>query len=392
LKSCIFLFLIVIGSVTVLHAQTVTDTLPVISEMEEVDDVELIAEEDSVKKGFFYRILNQQRPVTFLVFPLLSYSPETNLMLGIGSVASMHLKRDTATAPSFVSPWFAYSIDKQITGEVFGSIFYKGTKHQVDYELNYKRLKQPFYGIGNKLPLDEKEVFLSQEIRLYALYQNRIAGKFLIGPVYNIDYVLELSPKAGGKLDSMDLAGKEGGLVHGAGIKTAFDNRDDVYFPYKGNYLSLTAVGYPEWLGSKYQFALVTAEYRSFINIKRKVILASQVMSQMSFGNVPFYYLPRYGSDKLLRGYTAGSGRDRYLFNLQGELRVPVKRFIFTGFFGSGIVGPAFKDYFKVKEYSYSIGGGVRFRPFQDKNIMARLDVGFWRGTYGVYFIFNEAF
>lgn len=344
------------------------------------------------KKSFFSKIFNQTRPVTYLAFPLVNYTPETNLMLGVGGIVSWRIKNDSTTAPTYIIPWVTYSIDHQMSVEIFGSLYHKGNKHQLEYEVNYKKQRQPFFGIGNKLAKDGKEIALTKGYRIYTSYQNRIKDVFLIGPVYHMDYTTSIEADPGKILDTTNIAGKDGGFVQGLGLRTAFDNRDDVYFPYKGNFFEVTAIGYPSWAGSKYHFASLKAEYRSFLNIKRKVILASQITSQMSFGNIPFYMMPRLGGDKLLRGYTAGSGRDRYLFNLQGELRIPLNRFILTGFFGSGIVGGEFMDYFKVKEYTYSIGGGARFRPFKDKNIVARLDVGFWQKTYGIYFVFNEAF
>ncbi len=366
----------------------VIDTLAVIREIQDSLATDTTAE----KKSFFYKIFNQTRPVTYLAFPLVYYTPETNLMLGVGGVVTWRLKNDSTTAPTYIIPWVTYSIDHQMNIEIFGSLYHKGNKHQLEYELNYRKQKQPFYGIGNKLEKDHKEIALTKGYRFYTSYQNRIKDVFLIGPVYHMDYTTSIEAEPGKMLDTNNYVGKPGGFVQGAGIRTAFDNRDDVYFPYKGNFFEVTAIGYPTWMGSKYQFGSLKAEYRAFLNIKRKVILASQVMSQMSFGDIPFYMLPRLGGDKLLRGYTAGSARDKFLFNLQGELRVPLGRLILSGFFGSGIVGDEFMDYFKVKEYSYSIGGGARFRPFKDKNIVARLDVGFWRGTYGIYFVFNEAF
>lgn len=352
------------------------------------------AEIDTVvpKKSFFYRILNQTKPVTYLVFPLVSYTPETNLMLGVGGIASFRVKQDTNTAPSFVIPWFTYSIDKQMNAEIFGSVFYKGTKHQVDYETNFKIQKIPFYGIGNRLDLDGKELVDMKSFRFFANYQNRIKNVFLVGPVYHVDYTYDVQAEPNKIMDTTDVLGESGGFVQGLGLKMAFDNRDDVFFPYKGNYFGVQGIAYPTWMGSKYHFATVQAEYKSFLNIKRKVILASQIIAQMSFGDVPFYQMPRLGGDKLMRGFTAGTHRDRFLFYTQGELRVPLNRFILSGFFGSGIVGKEFMDYFHVKDYSYSIGAGARFRPFKDKNIVARLDVGFWANTYGIYFVFNEAF
>ena len=351
-------------------------------------------EEDTLpkKRNIIDKVFRQEKPVTGLAFPLIYYTPEYNLMLGLGSVVSWRAKRDTANTPSYISAWGTYSINNQMRVEVFGSYYAKGDKHRLDYEINYQKLKEPFFGIGNKLDKSNKELVLTKGFEGRATYLYQIHRLFLIGATYHFDYTPKLIPEPNKMMDTTNFLGKSGGFSQGFGLNLAFDNRDDLYFAYKGNYLGVEAKIYPKALGSKYQFATLGAEYRSFINIKRKVILASQITAKMSFGDVPFYLLPALGGKELLRGYPVGIGRDDYLFNIQGELRIPVNRFVFTGFFGQGITGSKFMDYFKVKDYSYSIGAGARFRPFMDKNIVARLDVGFWKGTYGVYFVFNEAF
>lgn len=358
----------------------------------EVITEEVVVDSIPEKKSFFKKIFNQTKPVTYLAFPLISYTPETNLMLGVGGVVSFVIKKDTNTSDSYIIPWVTFSIDKQMNAEIFGSLYHKGDKHHIDYEMNYKVQKQPYFGIGNKLDFDNKELVYTKGFRLYTIYQNKLKKNFYLGPIYHLDYLNTVKPEENKLFDTTNVAGKEGGFVQGLGFKAAFDNRDDVYFPYKGNYLGVSGIGYPNFLGSKYQFASIQAEYKSFLNIKRKVILATQVLSQMSLGNIPFYLMPKLGGDKLLRGYTAGTSRDKFLFNIQGELRVPISRFIISGFFGSGITGDEFMDYFKVKDYSYSIGGGVRFKPFADKNIVLRVDAGVWQKTFGFYFVFNEAF
>jgi hypothetical protein len=347
---------------------------------------------DSTKRSIIYRALNQKGKVTFLAAPILSYTPETDLQFGVGGLLTMQIKDDSAKAPSYMAPWFTYSLDKQILAEVFGTFFIGGTKHQIDYETGYFKLRMPFMGIGNDIELKNQENFLHGSFRLWANYQYRFKDRFLIGGRYHIDYSRPLSYESGRQLDTLRPLGFDAGLVHGLGLRIAFDSRDDVYFPYKGSYAIGSATFYPKAFGSDYQFALLAGEYRSFINIKNKVILASQMLGQIGIGNTPFYMLPRLGGLNVLRGYPMGAFRDQFLFYMQGELRVPVDRFIFSGFFGSGIVGAQFKDYFKVGEYNFHIGGGTRFRPFPEKNIMARLDFGFWKGTYGVYFVFNEAF
>lgn len=362
------------------------------SSAEEEPAQDSLADQKTGLSGVIYRALNQKGKVTFLAVPLLSYTPETNLQMGIGGLLGLYLKEDSTVTPSFMVPWFTISLDKQIISEVFGSFFMGKNLHQIDYEIGYFKQRLPFVGLGNDVLLKDRESYLHASFRSWVNYQYRIKEKFLIGARYQLEYARPLAYDTDGLLETLQPSGYEGGWIHGVGARLGYDTRDDMYFPYKGHYALGSVTTYPSFMGGDYNYTVLAGEYRSFMNIKKKVILASQIMGQIAFGDVPFYYLPRLGGRNVMRGFPEGTFRDRFMFYTQGELRVPVDRFIFTGFFGSGIVSSDFRGYFNLKEYNYSIGGGMRFRPFPDKNIMARLDFGFWRGTYGVYFVFNEAF
>lgn len=386
MKQLFFISLLFFCAKHAAHAEEVLLTEP--------DSTYIESDTSEQKKSIFYRAFNQTRPVTGLAFPLVYYTPETNLMFGVAAVVSWRQNKDSTNAASYVVPWLTYSIDKQIIAEGFGTFYWKSNRNQVEYEVSYRKEKMPFYGVGNRLykEKDSKELVSMQRFRTFVSYQHRFKDMFLVGAKYSLDYTYDVRPEEGGQLDTNNYLGKSRGFVHGLGLKATFDNRDDMYFPFKGNYFDVEYLGYPKFLGSKYQFSSLQADYRTFLNIKRKVVLATHVTAQMGFGDMPYYMMPALGGKHILRGYTQGSSRDLYMFNIQGELRVPLNRFILTGFFGNGTVGEKFGDYFKLKDYSYSIGGGVRFRPFTDKNIAARLDVGFWQKTFGFYFVLNEAF
>lgn len=350
-------------------------------------------ETDSIKTPTAMgRYLNQQANVKIFGFPLASYTPETSLALGAGAVMTMHHKKDTTNTAIFIAPFITYSLKKFLLAEVFGSFFAKGRTHQLDFEGGYYKNNYPFFGIGNNHPTENKELFEHNVFRMQAVYQYRFKKNLIVGPRYYIENTSPQKYASNRQLDTLRPPGYDGGFIHGLGFRAGFDNRDDMYFPYKGNYAVGTVTAFPKILGSNYQFVTLSADYRSFINIKRKVILASQVQAQIALGDVPFYHLPKMGGKLLLRGWPEGINREHYLFSLQGELRVPYKRFVFSGFFGSATVGSEFMDYFKVNKYSYSMGGGLRYKIFAQKNIFARLDVGFWKGTYGVYVVFNDAF
>jgi hypothetical protein len=62
-----------------------------------------------------------------------------------------------------------------------------------------------------------------------------------------------------------------------------------------------------------------------------------------------------------------------------------------VGFVGIGDVAPDIAG-FRLQEFKYSLGGGIRYRVDPRNKINIRLDVGFGKKSRGVYCALFEAF
>ena len=191
----------------------------------------------------------------------------------------------------------------------------------------------------------------------------------------------------------MKSIGKTGAFSQGIGVVLTYDSRDEVYFPWKGFFAKAEAKTYPTFLGTDFTHHFLKLDYRSYFSIKDRVVIAAQVVAHLSFGDVPFHRLPGWGGKYYGRGYLESRYRDSHAVAAQGELRIPAwKRLVFTGIIGAGYVGDDVVDLFKVWKHYPSVGFGGRLRLFKDKDIAVRADLVFWKGTWGFYFVFNEAF
>ena len=87
-----------------------------------------------------------------------------------------------------------------------------------------------------------------------------------------------------------------------------------------------------------------------------------------------------------MRGYYLGRYRDKILMTFQAEYRIPAWwRFGLVGFAGVGDVASKFAK-FKLADFKYSVGAGLRFLLDPKEGTCLRADFGFGKGTSGFYF------
>ncbi len=332
-------------------------------------------------------------------FPLAFYQPETSLQLGVGGVYSFYhkTKDKKKKSESFIAPYFLYSIKKQMRTEIFGQLFFKEDQYFIDFELNYYKYFYYYYGIGSNTKSSDEETYDSKKPQFWINAQYRIwqreRKKLYTGIRYIVEHNSITSINTEGLLATSNITGIDGGFSQGFGVIALFDSRDNVYFPWKGSYLKTTFTGYPKFTGNDYAFNLLQMDHRSFFNVKNRVVFALNAKADFSFGNVPFYSLPSFGSRYFLRGYLEGRYRDSHSFSSQLELRIPAwKRLIFTGFIAAGNVSDNFTDLTKFWDFKPAIGFGGRLRLFKDKGVSVRADMAFWKDAFGLYVVFNEAF
>ena len=94
-----------------------------------------------------------------------------------------------------------------------------------------------------------------------------------------------------------------------------------------------------------------------------------------------------------MRGYYFGRYRDRNMIAFQTEYRFPLFwRLGGVGFVGFGDVASDMTE-FKMNQFKYNVGFGLRFMFDRQEKINARLDFGLCEGgSSGIYAMVVEAF
>jgi outer membrane protein assembly factor BamA len=182
-----------------------------------------------------------------------------------------------------------------------------------------------------------------------------------------------------------------------------FDSRDITVNAWRGLYLDAQAIFYGPTLGGDNAYQMAQVDYRQYrrINQRDGRVLAWQLVSRMTFGEVPYSEMSQLGSPFGLRGYTWGQYRDKSMLYLMTEYRHTFCRrdgslsrhgmvtWIGAGSIydlepgGSGIGSP-------TNRWLPNVGVGYRLEVQPRLNM--RLDFGIGRETTGFYFNIVEAF
>lgn len=325
--------------------------------------------------------------------PLAYYSPETRIAYGAaGSYILRFPNCDNNTRPSSISPIFIYTQNKQFKAEVKTEFYLKNNSYRFATMFRSQNYPDKFFGIGNNTLEDDKENYTSRSTDLNFSALKKFGDSFYFGFEYTYTYWRISERESGGLLDSGLYKGSEGGTLSGIGFIASRDTRNSIYFPTQGDFFELNARFYPQFLGSDFEFSTITLNLRKYFPVFSSHVVAVQTILKAQSGTVPFTSLAQIGGQYLMRGYFQGQYRDKNLFAIQAEYRLPfLWRFGLVGFGGIGSVAPRI-DKFNIDDFKLSYGLGLRLLFDKREKIQVRFDYGFGKGSSGFYASIYEAF
>ncbi len=287
-----------------------------------------------------------------------------------------------------------YSTIKAYEILLSSELFFTENKFASIIDLNFSHKVDKFFGIGNGTPENGNESYLLDNYGGILDFQTPplIAIVDRGGIVFEYRNYSIVDRKQNSHLNDETLIGKNGGIVSGVGIKMTWDTRDNVFFPNSGGLTLAKAVFYTKDLGSDFTYSLLEYDSRKYWAFAQDKVLAVQTYILSLGGNPPFFSLPALGGSHMMRGYFEGRYRDMNYLALQVEYRQYFwKRFGFVAFIGMGDVASQITT-FSLRNLKETFGFGLRFLFDKKQKINLRMDIGFGRGTSGVYFGMEEAF
>lgn len=191
----------------------------------------------------------------------------------------------------------------------------------------------------------------------------------------------------------------------GAGLILMHDSRDVPVNAYSGWFLSGSATLYGKYLGSDNVYQVFEVDYRQYRQIVRPgSTLAWQVYSRTCSSDAPWAEMTQVGNPFSLRGYYWGQYRDvagsfallEYRYKIMTDKTNRLRpqegrkesRHGPVAWVGVGAIGADFGA--QWGNWMPNAGFGYRFEVQPRMN--ARIDFGWGREAFGVYFNFLEAF
>lgn len=343
-----------------------------------------------------YRIIEgdpaHPRKRYILPFPIVVYKPETRWMVGVSVTSIYHANKDSVTRPSYVRFNIAYSQNEQFSLRPNLEHFTKGNKFNIRGSYSYTNFIENFWGVGRNSKESTKELFSFRQHKANLKVAYQAIPHFFVGLQYGMENLYDVNRLQGGLLETGNLTGSNGYFVSGFGATMYFDDRDQVYYPLKGQIIELSNVFYGKVFGSEHNFLNMTLDARKYIGLWKENVLAMQGFVNLNEGSIPFRMMGVIGNDVFMRGYYNGRFRDNHAMAFQAELRKtiwgPVGCVVFAG---GGTVAPTEGDLFSGIKPNYGLG--LRVRVVRKERVNARFDYGFGAGGLSALYIgLNEAF
>ena len=283
------------------------------------------------------------------------------------------------------------------------------------YEARVERLlENQYFGIGNDTQFSgesfNNNFFFFESIEVDFRYSGRIpitqtekrtGLDFLMmgGISYNQPFLEFQNPES--LLGAEKPNGVGGGWINHLGLGFAWENRNDEFFPTKGNHLFVRFRWSPETFLSDFNMTELRLEASQFLSfdIGKKITLANRVKFRHAGGNVPFWQMSSLGGKEQLRGFASNRFRGNVSLSYTLEARSWLLNFpkintkigahAFTDIGRVSATKVPAKQLFSDYHRTYGVGGAFTlFSP----DLIIRFDVGRSDEMTRLYFGFGYLF
>ncbi|NOT73341.1 MAG: BamA/TamA family outer membrane protein [Cyclobacteriaceae bacterium] len=331
-----------------------------------------------------------------LVFPLVALSTETNWVFGVANAYIFKTsKKDPTLRTSTMPSGFLYTLNKQILIAIGANIFLPKEKYIIRFENSFSKFPDKFWGIGNNTPESAKESYTFTQFYINPQLNRKVTRNFFLGVGMDYQDVFDIQYDSLGNFARQEVVGiykRENYHVLGYAFLLTHDSRNHTYTPNKGSLLRIKLSNFNQHVGSDYNFQGIDIDFRKFIDLKRKRVLAVQGFGVFTFGDVPYRNLAVLGGNSIMRGYYGGRYRDKKFVGTQVEYRFPVyKRFSAVTFGSMGQVASEIPE-INFSQFKYAVGAGIRFSVLPRENLNLRFDLAHGDNSLNYYIVLAESF
>lgn len=325
-------------------------------------------------------------------FPSVGYDPSSGLYGGLLQVVSIPPKDTLAYSRSTsLVNHLTYSTNHWINLKS-DLILYTKRGYNVNTYVQFLQAPDKFYGIGNDTLNTRPVSFDIKDFELRGDISKSIANTFFSGIIFDVSHTYT---QAGDSTEfGLQIPVQKNMLLTGIGPYIAYDTRNDVNYPSRGEIVTASFLFYPMHAENAHTFFALQVEAKKYMTLYSDLILATQFFTGSATGDVPFYNLYQLGGKSRMRGISNKyTYINSHVYYAQAEFRKHVwGRFSAVAF---GAIGNACESYsdLDLGHIKYVYGGGIRFQTSKTEKLHLRFDYG--RGIYGdsgIYVTMREGF
>ncbi|QZE12941.1 BamA/TamA family outer membrane protein [Halosquirtibacter laminarini] len=338
---------------------------------------------------------------TFSLYPMAGFGPQYGFQVGLMPVFRFLPKEQPDSSsfyrPTTLIPSFMVSTQGQYSFEI-DFLMFTDNRWLVMSNIRIEEVPNKYYGISN----NNSEVTPTDYTYINNSWRGEVSkgltDEFFLGLRFNIVQTknnLDLDSESDVVPLDSSVYGYDGGFTLGLGPVVRYDSRDDILFPSKGFFGTTYFLAYPNASFNDYHFMEWKTDLRYYYPLKSKNrVMAFQLMTDLEYGDVPFYLMSKLGGKYALRGIEHPFRYiDKNVWFARAEYRQMFKnRFGFTVFSGLGNEFGS-NDTKAFKDIKFVYGAGLRFKILPDDNLNFRADIGFGpHGQNSIYLTVLEAF
>lgn len=326
-----------------------------------------------------------------MTIPYTGYTPETSWQFGTTGV--YYFKTANSPLYSDVNFNLGYYLDTQWNVDVNSRIhFNSDLQWYLDLYLSAKNSNDTFFGVGDEINADGY-AYHTNLIDIQAKPNFYITDKILITPTLRIHYEDAFNTNSADSETLNSVTGFGDICFIGIGAAVTYDTRSNFYYPNSGIFAKINATYNQPLITNGSNSMLINGDFRQYIPIYNDFIFAWNFYTEFSFGNdIPFQLMPTIGGQDILRGVRRYLYRNDYVYSLQGELRIPIWRFLkATAYAGIGDAYSYDQTTWQMPKVGYGVG--LRACIHQSKtNIRFDIARQNYDNNWSFYFTVKEAF
>ena len=319
------------------------------------------------------------------------YASDTGL--GLGLVASALYSTDRSDSTLEKSNASLYS-DMTTKGFLMigirGNNIFPKKRYRLDYRIYVYTFRSYLWGFSYPQSdnADNKSKYSRTKFEVMARFLIPVNRYSYLGPIARYQYVhaYKLKDQAPQLLEGLPKTVSD----FGVGVSYTFDSRDFMLNASRGWFMQLDLTTNPTFLGNNNTYWSAELQLATYRKAWRGAIIAGELHTRQSTGQVPWPMLADVGSSNRMRGYYEGRYRDKNVIDAQVELRQHIwHRNGIVLWLGAAEVFPRYSD---MRFSRILPNAGVGYRWQFKKGVNVRLDYGFSRNGTGFIFNINEAF